>query len=672
MLAPKQEKLEVTINDIFDKKILLPDFQRKFIWTDEEMQKNLVASVLAKMPIGSILLLKAGNATEYACKLLGSKKTIDLNALPEGEVNFLLDGQQRMTVLTNVFSDVVFQANKQVSNLIAQNSLKRRFFLTLPKYHKDDIDLFGIKRLDFPVQSINANDPNFLTSDICPYISVINFNANTDSDKCFFPYNTKTSRYAELKNFCMTVNDDWYYIPLYLLVNDKINTINNQTLTSILEKVANDVRDIKFDTLYVNINNWTLDDIEKFIKENVTKEYLNIYFDVPINTIKHDDILIKFKDALDDQSSNWKNKMYSYLISCVNEINLNQIVLEQSQRARAIDIYENLNRGGVSLSVFDLIMARVAQVSTTPFYERLETYIEEGFDYSNFEDLICTNIVKKDFLKLNSRNKYRAAKSLCCYDANKDNFNSNYLHSFLNVLTILSNKPLLDRDEYSIELIKRNKKLELGANEINNNCEVSCKGIDRACFFLQSRCGIRKIGEVNYTLMLTVLGYILSFDNIILSPNRKIIFDLLEGWYWASIFSGAYDKDQNQVMIQDLNNLIKNILDIEENIKPDLTWVDKRKNDVLQCKGFSNLDFLLLKDVDSYGYPKAVLSNAICQYYLSKGYEDLLLDADGNKVYITPFASVVNSLQIHHVIPLGSSNNVSESTKELRKRKSHF
>lgn len=45
------------VRNIENNKILLPDFQREFVWKDEEMQKKIVASVLAKMPVGSILLL---------------------------------------------------------------------------------------------------------------------------------------------------------------------------------------------------------------------------------------------------------------------------------------------------------------------------------------------------------------------------------------------------------------------------------------------------------------------------------------------------------------------------------------------------------------------------------------------------------------------------------------
>ena len=73
MLTPKTEGLGITINKIKRNAIMLPDFQRNFVWKEEETQKKLVASVLTKMPIGSILLLKSKDAHEYFCKQLGAK-----------------------------------------------------------------------------------------------------------------------------------------------------------------------------------------------------------------------------------------------------------------------------------------------------------------------------------------------------------------------------------------------------------------------------------------------------------------------------------------------------------------------------------------------------------------------------------------------------------------------
>ena len=133
------------ISKVQEEKILLPDFQRKFVWTDLEMQKKLIASVMAKMPIVSILLLEA-KKNEYAYKKIGSNSPVD-NSDSEELVYLLLDGQQRMTVLTNVFSNVIA---KLAFNKMSSSSLRRRFFIKIDIEKSKVIgnDIFGINNLD--------------------------------------------------------------------------------------------------------------------------------------------------------------------------------------------------------------------------------------------------------------------------------------------------------------------------------------------------------------------------------------------------------------------------------------------------------------------------------------------------------------------------------------------
>lgn len=124
----KVEALSNLIDKIVKKEILLPDFQRKFIWKEEEKQGRLIASVLAKMPIGSILLLDS-DAKDYAYKMLGCRERKTYKELEmDGKILALLDGQQRVTVLTNAFSNVIFDMAKKSSNLINRTGLQRRFF----------------------------------------------------------------------------------------------------------------------------------------------------------------------------------------------------------------------------------------------------------------------------------------------------------------------------------------------------------------------------------------------------------------------------------------------------------------------------------------------------------------------------------------------------------------
>ena len=53
----------------------------------------------------------------------------------------------------------------------------------------------------------------------------------------------------------------------------------------------------------------------------------------------------------------WGMHLCEYLRKCIEDIRLYEIAISVNDKKRAIDIYENLNLGGKSLSVFDLILA---------------------------------------------------------------------------------------------------------------------------------------------------------------------------------------------------------------------------------------------------------------------------------------------------------------------------
>ena len=143
------------VRKIAEDKMLLPDFQRGFVWKDEEQRK-----------IGSILLLKS-KPDEYASKSIGMKEKNTYQS-QDGEVEFLLDGQQRMTALTNVFSNVIYEKCKMFSKL-SSRALQRRFFLRIPKWEncKEEADLFGVHNLTFPIS--DSAEPDFLTADFTVY-----------------------------------------------------------------------------------------------------------------------------------------------------------------------------------------------------------------------------------------------------------------------------------------------------------------------------------------------------------------------------------------------------------------------------------------------------------------------------------------------------------------------
>lgn len=72
-----ERSIELNLKEMYvslkNNEILLPDFQRRFTWEDvEKKQKCYIASVLAKLPLGNILLVK-GNPNAYKPKSIGIK-----------------------------------------------------------------------------------------------------------------------------------------------------------------------------------------------------------------------------------------------------------------------------------------------------------------------------------------------------------------------------------------------------------------------------------------------------------------------------------------------------------------------------------------------------------------------------------------------------------------------
>ena len=71
----------------------LPDFQRDYVWTDNDV-KSLIASVAKGFPVGALLTLQTGGEVDFKPRLLEGVQ--DVQTKPD---ELLLDGQQRMTSL---------------------------------------------------------------------------------------------------------------------------------------------------------------------------------------------------------------------------------------------------------------------------------------------------------------------------------------------------------------------------------------------------------------------------------------------------------------------------------------------------------------------------------------------------------------------------------------------
>lgn len=83
-------KIRHLIDGIQSRDIVLPEFQREYVW-NREQAKQLLVSLIKEYPVGGILLWKTEQPPELK----------NIETLPEklGTVNVLLDGQQRLTTL---------------------------------------------------------------------------------------------------------------------------------------------------------------------------------------------------------------------------------------------------------------------------------------------------------------------------------------------------------------------------------------------------------------------------------------------------------------------------------------------------------------------------------------------------------------------------------------------
>lgn len=80
-------------------RLQLPDFQREYVWGDEDV-RSLIASVAKGFPIGALLTLQTGGDIRFKPRLLAGTPAQDTD--PE---DLLLDGQQRITSLyQSIFS----------------------------------------------------------------------------------------------------------------------------------------------------------------------------------------------------------------------------------------------------------------------------------------------------------------------------------------------------------------------------------------------------------------------------------------------------------------------------------------------------------------------------------------------------------------------------------------
>lgn len=616
-----------------EKKLVLPDFQRGLVWTKGQ-QKELIASLILSLPIGSLLILD-GNKDDFATKELGF---VNGEAEPKEECMYLLDGQQRLTSLKGVLSDFFSKSDWKDTAREVYQILKVRWFLRIEP-NKDEIDIFGWRDLKFNPKGLIKEEPSNIENRlVCENIGVTLSNKWYNPD---FDVYDKSGNKVEKHNSILNEKSKYAavasLIPLYSLYRENDEKAFYEYA---IDKIANDRKD--------QLINCT-DDKEKIIEilEDVEPD-IESYIESDKKTI--------ILDAWSKLAANWKVQIQTFLESILRQ-KVDIIRLQSEEICRAVVIFERINKGGTPLDNFDLVVARAARDKNC---ESLSMRISK---------LLESEISLSDGLtSLLRGNKPKRFKSSYMDTIKENEINTLIKKQYLNLLSILSYTKYGDVDGIKIDLMKRDKILNIDHKSINEKTNVVIEGLIRACSFLQIRCGIVNIKDLHYNLMILPIAYLLLDDNV-WNSNEKLA--KIEYWYWASIISGEYRNNQNDKCIKDIQNLYKWIVN-GANID-----YKKLKDNIFNIEGFCNMPMLLCED--EHEVVSSVIHKTILQYILSGQPKDMMYDiflnawdiAESKELMIGD-EKIKIEVQDHHIIPLKSCTKIGESSKKLRDKKDHI
>jgi hypothetical protein len=124
-------------------RLLLPSFQRSFVW-DEEDVKRFLESILLGYPTGTILLWKPSNpeVDPFALDMIDRVESATLKATTDGsEVYYVVDGQQRLTSLMLLINGwQLYRGGKP----IAIHAITVNPSMELPKLYIDPSERRGV------------------------------------------------------------------------------------------------------------------------------------------------------------------------------------------------------------------------------------------------------------------------------------------------------------------------------------------------------------------------------------------------------------------------------------------------------------------------------------------------------------------------------------------------
>lgn len=641
-----KETLRQILDDDSQAKLVLPDFQRDFVW-DRDKQTKLIASVLVGLPIGAVLIVN-GQKDNFIARSLGSVGQVN----PREDCRYLLDGQQRLSCLKSVFSDPfpfdTWRGSWQ--NLFGR--LRKRWFLKI-KPSLGSVDLWGYEELKFK-NELKEFDPSQVEEFIIAYEID---DVRSKSGKWYHPAYSLQESNAEVtainrrrvllaRKFAQE-----YAVPLF-------DTYSRSGEDSLHWKTLENIANTKQEELEADIKDGKIS-LESIFGSEIVEE-------LPTEEAARNRKLDSLWATL---ASKWVTGVSSAIEGLLST-EITETILSSDEIDRAVAIFEAMNLGGTPLSTFDLIVAKAARVGDKSLSDLLKEFIEQEIDISTA------------LYSVGGRWKLSYMGGI-----ENNSINKSVSDQFLNLVSVLSYEEALEQgiDGVKVEHTKRKKILELKPDQVNKNSERAVSALVKAFAFLQYRCGIVDVADLSYELMLLPIAYLFSNHNSEqttdcessndatalenLAWKSKKALDKIEYWYWLSLLSGRYKENQNQRCIEDIQSLSAWILTDSEN-----PFSNSFEN-VLDRSDYSNEEILLLENSELL--PPKAIREGLLQYTLSLEPKDFLFPDSGTSSSTVPklkaweIARTGKKLDKHHIIPLGSVTKVGETSSLIRDNPRH-
>ena len=523
-----------------------------------------------------------------------------------------MDGQQRLTTLKGVFDDFFKENGNEMFNKLYHH-LKNRWFLELRIFDEKtkSIETSNLKIILDLIKQEEISDSRSI-SDVIDLIKNIQIH-KTKINKPYHPKILKTEP-SHFRNFLETKQ----YLALFLLLSttEKSTALSNEYKKLLVEPTAKIFEEKWFKEIKKNPQNTEI--FRKILDE----------YDIPLD--------LSNQDKITSTSRQWANDLYESLRYFLTERRKLLTINYEDSFSKAVEAFTAMNRGGLPLSTFDIIVAKYAALTKK---QLLKERIEEKFKTICNEELqmlpkIDTNRIFNHFLK------------------DKDSEIQKFYNLYLNMLGIFSSDQNLATD-----CIKEKNKLSLTKEDIDKNTDKAITSIALAFRFLSGYCGVPSVDKISYQLITLPIAknlYDKYEKRLALKENdiSKILY-----WYWSSVFGGRYREKQNSRSIEDIDTLYKLLNDkTTEQVKKKIS-----RDKVFSDSGYSDFPSLEQNEAPS-------LKNPILQFI----FVNKILQSSLNNPSEVVSKLESNNFEESHLISIDDYKTKSQRSKKIRVEKEHY